>query len=113
MTFKTSDGGSVNAHRVKVAAGLVHATLYGNMKERGQKELELPNIDSSIFQEMFCFIYTGQVQASLTTCLSLLQTADYFGIDALKTICLRMVKKGITLDNYPDVSTVAVEHLSV
>jgi len=30
VTFKTSDGGSVSAHRVIV---VVHAMLYGNMKE--------------------------------------------------------------------------------
>ena len=45
VTFKTSDGGSVSAHRVIVAASspVFHAMLYGNMKESNQKEIELPN----------------------------------------------------------------------
>ena len=49
VTFKTSDGGSVSAHRVIVAAGspVFHAMLYGNMKESSQKEIELPIIEST------------------------------------------------------------------
>ena len=63
VTFKTSDGGSVSAHKLIVAAGspVFHAMLYGNMKESSQKEIELPNIDSSTLKKLFRFIYTGHV----------------------------------------------------
>ena len=63
MTFKTSDGGSVSAHRVIVAAGspVFHAMLYGNMKESSQKEIELPNIDSSTLRR--CLVFSTLVMS--------------------------------------------------
>ena len=112
VTFKTSDGGSVSAHRVIVAAGspVFHAMLYGNMKESNQKEIELPNIDSSTLKDMFHFIYTGQVQGSIIMCLNLLPAADYFGVGALKAVCFRMVQDRLEFDIYQDVATFAIEH---
>ena len=112
VTFKTSDGGSVSAHRVIVAAGspVFHAMLYGNMKESNQKEIELPNIDSSTLKDMFHFIYTGQVRGSIIMCLHLLPAADYFGVGALKAVCFRMVQDRLKFDIYRDVATFAIEH---
>ena len=113
VTFKTSDGGSVSAHRVIVAAGspVFHAMLYGNMQESSQKEIELPNIDSGMLKGLLDFLYAGRVQAdSLTKCLLLLQVADYFDIDSMKTICIHLVEKELCFDNYCEVATFAVQH---
>ena len=98
MTFKTSDGGSVSAHRAIVAASspVFHAMLYGNMKESSQKEIELPNIDSNMLKKLFSFIYTGHIQASLMDCLELLQAADYFDISELKAMCHDMIVNEVT-----------------
>ena len=112
VAFKTSDGGSVSAHRVIVAAGspVFHAMLYGNMKESSQKEIELPNIERSILKMLFYFIYTGRVKASTAKCLRLLQAADYFDIGALKTVCVRIVEKKISIFSCLQVTTFAVTH---
>ena len=113
VTFKTSDGGSVNAHRVIVAAGspVFHAMLYGNMKESSQKEIELPNTDSDMLKGLLGFIYTGHVDAvSLTKCLQLLQVANYFDIGAMKTICIHLVEKELCFNNYCEVANFAVQH---
>jgi len=61
VTFKTSDGGSVSVHRAIVAAGspVFHAMLYGNMKENGQKEIELPSINSNILKKLLSFFCSG------------------------------------------------------
>ena len=97
MTFKTSDGGSVSAHRVIVAAGspVFHAMLYGNMKESSQKEIELTNIDSTILKKLFLFIYIGCAEETLMQCLNLMLAADYFGIDALVKLSGHMVEKAL------------------
>jgi len=99
VTFKTSDGGSVSAHRAIVAAGspVFHAMLYGNMKESSQKEIELPNIDSIVLKKLFCFIYSGEAQANLMEYMELLQAADYFDISQLKTICLDVIGNEMVL----------------
>jgi len=54
VAFKTSDGGSVSADRVIVAAGspVFHTMLHGNMKESSQKEIELLNMNSSILNKV-------------------------------------------------------------
>ena len=95
VTFKTSDGGSVSAHRVIVAAGspVFHAMLYGNMKESSQREIELPNIDSNMLKSLFRYLYCGHIQTSLTDCLELLQAADYFNVSELKTTCHEMIER--------------------
>ena len=99
VTFKTSDGGSVSAHRVIVAAGspVFHAMLYGNIKERSQKEIDLPNIDSSTLKNLFSFLYSGHVQTNLMGCVELLQVANYFDIKELKTMCLKLIENKLCL----------------
>jgi len=98
VTFKTSDGGSVSAHRVIVAAGspVFRVMLHGNMKESSQKEIELPNIDSNRLKKLFPFIYSGQIRTILMDYVELLQAADYFNIKELKTMCHDMITKNYT-----------------
>ena len=112
VTFKTSDGGSVSAHRVIVAAGspVFHAMLYGNMKESSQKEIELTNIDSTILKKLFLFIYIGCAEGTLMQCLDLMLAADYFGIDALEKLCSHMVENALDCSNYCSVVTFAVNN---
>jgi len=112
VTFKTSDGGSVSAHRLIVTAGspVFHAMLYGNMKESTQKEIELPNIDGTLLKQLFYFIYTGHVKASVSMCLTLFQTADYFDVSELKALCVRIIKSKLCIENCRYVATFAVTH---
>ena len=116
VTFKTSDGGCVSAHRVIVAAGspVFHAMLYGNMKESSQKEIELPNVDSNTLKKLFSFIYSGHVRTTVMECLQLLRAADYFDAEELKTMCHDMITKklytsfdGVLCSN---ISVFAIEH---
>ena len=112
VTFKTSDGGSVGAHRVIVAAGspVFHAMLYGNMKESNQKEIELPNVDTASLKMLLFFIYTGQVQTSVENCCYLLQAAHYFAIDKLMELCSNSIGDALNLDNFFSITGFAVEH---
>ena len=112
VTFKTSDGGSVSAHRVIVAAGspVFHAMLYGNMKESSQKEIELPNIDSSTLKRLFLFIYTGCAEGTLTQCLDLMLAGDYFGVVALEKLCIHVIENALECSNCCSVATFAVKH---
>ena len=112
VTFKTSDGGSVSAHRVIVAAGspVFHAMLYGNMKESSQKEIELPNIDSNMLKMLFYFFYTGHVRASFTKCFELIPVADYFGVAGLVTFCTFVIQMNLTIYNCGDAVALAMKY---
>ena len=112
VTFKTSDGGSVSAHRVIVAAGspVFHAMLYGNMKESSQKEIELPNVDTATLKMLLFFVYTGQVQTCVERCCYLLQAARYFAVNELLKLCSSSIGDALDTDNVFSVTDFAVEH---
>ena len=109
VTFKTSDGGSVSAHRVIVAAGspVFHAMLYGNMKESSQKEIELPNIGGEILQYLLAFMYMGKVCFNVNKCLCVLEAANYFGIEALESCCVDYIGTTLSVDNCCQTATYA------
>ena len=109
VIFKTSDGGSVSAHRVIVAAGspVFHAMLYGGTKESNEKEIELPTVNFVVLQMLVNFVYTGKVQTSLDDCLDLLQAAHYFGITSLESLCVDMMVASLDLHNCSNIITIA------
>ena len=98
VTFKTSDGGSVSAHRLIIAAAspVFHAMLYGNMKESNEKEIELPSVDANCLQNLLTFVYTGQVETTLAENQSLLLAARYFNITTLETKCIDTIVGSLT-----------------
>ncbi|XP_065887539.1 kelch-like protein 26 [Dysidea avara] len=109
VTFKTSDGGSVSAHRVIVAAGsrVFHAMLYGNMKESSQKEIELPNIEEDILRHLLTFMYTGKVCFSMDRCVDILDAAHYFGVEILESCCADYIETTLAIENCCENVTVA------
>ena len=80
----------MSGHRAIIAAGspMLHAMLYGNMKESNEKEIELPSVDTSSLQHLLTFMYTGQVEVTTDECLSLLLAARYFNVAALEAKCI-------------------------
>jgi len=112
VTFKTSDGGSVSAHRVIMGARspVFYAMLYGNTKERNESEIELPTVNTEILRMVIDFIYTGQMWSTcLDQCLGLLQAAHYFDVDVLQDMCSDMIAESLDVHNYCSFFRIAVE----
>ncbi|XP_065886966.1 BTB/POZ domain-containing protein 9-like [Dysidea avara] len=87
-----------------------HAMLYGNTKERNEREIELPTVDTEILKMVIGFIYTGQMwAASSDQCLDLLQAAHYFDVDVLQDMCTDMIAQSLDVHNYCRFFTIAVE----
>jgi len=109
VTFKTSDGGSVSAHRVIVAAGspVFHAMLYGNMKESSQKEIGLTSVDAATFKILIIFMYSGKVEINSDNCLDVLEAASYFNIAVLETKSSDFIASAINVENCCSIATVA------
>ena len=109
VTFKTSDGGSVSAHRVIVAAGspVFHAMLYGNMKESIQKEIALPTVDTSTFKSLLAFMYCGNFEINTDNCLNILEAACYFNIASLETRSADFIAGMINVENCCNIATAA------
>ena len=112
VTFKTSNGDLVGAHKMILAAGspVFHAVLCGDMKEGGQKEIHLPNIDTATLDTLLFFMYTGHIKVSVEKCCYLLQAARYFAIDELIDLCSESISNALDLDNFSSVAEFAAEH---
>ena len=95
VTLKTSDGGSVSAHRAIVVAGspVFHAIcmLYGNMKESNEKEIELQSVDTETFKALLSFVYTGKVELDTNNCYKILEAAQYFIVTSLENKCAEFI----------------------
>ena len=111
VAFKTSNGDLVGAHKAILAAGspVFSAMLYGDMKESGQDEIDLTNMDTATLKSLILFIYTGHIHVSVEECCNLLQAARYFGVDALVNLCIKSISGALNLDNFSDVAEFAVE----
>ena len=104
IVFKTSDGDSVGAHRLIVAAGspVFRAMLYGNMRESSQKEIDLPTTDTETLNKLLTFLYTGKVDVDSDCIVQLLEGAHYFDIASLVTILVDFFRKSLMVkDIFP------------
>jgi len=101
VVFKTSDGGTVGAHRLIVAAGspVFRAMLYGNMRESSQKEIELPTTDTATLNKLLTFLYTGKVNVNSKCIIQILDAAHYLNIASLEEILVEFVKNSLDVMN--------------
>ena len=117
VTFKTSDGGSVSAHRVIVAAGspVFHAMLYGNMKESSQKEIELPFIRSTeVLHYIFSFIYLGKCDITSTDVINTLCASHYYDVRPLELRLVDFLSSSLDEENiFPMVAVASEKKLDV
>ena len=109
VTFKTSDGGSVSAHRVIVAAGspVFHAMLFGNMKESSQKEISLPTVDTKTFSNLLKFIYTGMVKVESGYFENLLDAAQFFNIASLEAKVVDYIAESLDIKSFFPIVAIA------
>jgi len=109
VTFKTSDGGSVSAHRVIVAAGspVFRAMLYGDMKEGTEKEINVPSVDRESLSSLVMFLYTGTVNIRSSFMKRLLDTAHYFNVVSLEAKLVDFITQSLNVANVVDVVTFA------
>jgi len=109
VTFMTSDGGSVSAHRVIVAAGspVFHAMLYGNMKESSEKEINLPTIDTKTFSNLLKFIYTGMVKVESGYFENLLDAAQFFNVASLEAKVAEYITSSLDVKSFFPIVAIA------
>ena len=109
VTFKTSDGGSVSAHRAIVAAGspVFHAMLYGSMKESNEKEIELSLVDTETFKALLSFMYTGKVELDTNNCYKILEAAQYFIVTSLENKCAEFIAGLLNTKNFCTIAVFA------
>ena len=110
VTFKTSDGGSVSAHRAIVAAGspVFHAMLYGNMKESNEKEIVLQSIDTETFSNLLRFLYTGKITVNPKCFENILDASRFFNVSSVEVKVADFVSKSLDKKNFYSIINIAI-----
>ena len=111
VTFVTSNNGRVTAHRAVVAAAspVLHAMLYGSMKESIDKEIVLPSVDTDTLECSLSFIYTGKLEVNSDNCYKILEAANYFNIDMLESRCVDFIVTLLSSENCCSIACFAAE----
>lgn len=109
VTFQVN-GKEFHAHKAILAIrSPVFAAMFSHdMLEKQQNMVNIEDIDSEVFEELLRFIYAGKVKASQMAkfTVELLGAADKYNIQKLKTMCEKILYRGIHKDN-------AVEYLNI
>ena len=101
VTFKTSDGGSVSAHRVIVAAGSPV------LRELLNNESSVLNTDAVSFSSVVTYIYTGKVTVTPSNLDKILSAASYFKVTSLEANLINHVASSLNASNVLPVTVIA------
>ncbi|KAK9168332.1 hypothetical protein Syun_000472 [Stephania yunnanensis] len=118
ITFKVGEH-CFKAHKLVLAArsSVFEAQFYGTDADRNLDEIEMEDVEPSIFTAMLKFIYSDElpdtheiVGFGLDRLEQLLVAADRFGLDRLKILCEAKLGEEITTDTVATTLALAVQH---
>ena len=113
VTFKTSDGGSVSAHKAILAASspVFYDTLYlgPNQHPGSLTEFYSVDVDAVTLLKLLTFIYTGKVMVNSTCLDKMLHAACYFKLISLERILMKFAEKSLSVDNIVSVAILATD----
>ncbi|XP_019151698.1 PREDICTED: BTB/POZ and MATH domain-containing protein 3-like isoform X1 [Ipomoea nil] len=110
------------AHKLVLAARspVFRAQFFGLIGNPNTEEVEIQDIEPSIFKAMLQFVYSDQLPDLLEiTCSTwtstimlqhLLAAADQFGLDRLKQLCEAKLCEGVTADTVATTLSLADQH---
>lgn len=112
VTFEV--GGEIfHAHRVILAARspVFKAELFGPMVEANKECIKVESMNSEVFRVLLRYMYTDSVDAVDTNLIQhLLEAADRYALDGLRTMCEERLCKHITLGTVLSSLALADQH---
>uniref|UniRef100_A0A0D3GX92 BTB domain-containing protein n=1 Tax=Oryza barthii TaxID=65489 RepID=A0A0D3GX92_9ORYZ len=102
------------AHRAILASRspVFMASLFGDMKEKSSRSVEIRDIEPQVFGAMLGFIYTDSLdqQDGVVVAQHLLAAADMCGLDGLKIMCEEKLIAGATVETAATTLALAEQH---
>lgn len=101
-----------NLHKCILAAfsDVFETMLKSDMKEKSQNTVEIADIKYEVLQELFRFIYTGEVNEINDVAAELLVAADKYHVIGLKALCEETMADNLTKDNAIEYLNLAVDN---
>lgn len=118
VTILVSDK-SFPAHKLilSMRSPVFMAEFFGEMKEKCSRQVEVKDMDPTVFKAMLHFIYTDtvpeldqRIEEAATMAQHLLVAADRYGLDRLKLICESKLSGGISVDTAATTLALAEQH---
>ncbi|XP_065887788.1 kelch-like protein 12 isoform X4 [Dysidea avara] len=101
VTFKTSDGGTVSAHKTIVAASssVFYDMLYRDSSTTGSPYVLQNGVDAVTFSKLITFIYTGKVTVNSTCLDKMLSAACHFKVRSFETTLIKSAENSLNVNN--------------
>ncbi|XP_044173879.1 kelch-like protein diablo [Acropora millepora] len=89
ISLKIGPERTLRAHRAVLASfsPYFEARLGDNWKEGNKEEIEIPDLDEGAVSDLIEFAYTGKIKIDRDNALTLLEAANYLGIQTVKESC--------------------------
>ena len=91
----------LKAHRVVLCAAspFFYNALNSDMKEKKEGVIRLEETSKAVMEEVLDYLYTGHVDINEGNVFDLLAVADYFLISSLKTLCVNVLLRALSLSS--------------
>ncbi|XP_046450192.1 speckle-type POZ protein B-like [Daphnia pulex] len=93
---------NIKAHTLILASGspVLAAMFQHNFRENQEKVVEIKDIDPEIFEELLCYIYTGNFNSGRNVNVAeLLVAADKYAVETLKEECALILSRKLKVEN--------------
>jgi hypothetical protein len=101
VTFKCKNN-NIKAHTLILASGspVLAAMFQHNFRENQEKVVEIKDINPEVFEELLCYIYTGNFNSGRNVDVAeLLVAADKYAVETLKEECALILSRKLTVEN--------------
>ena len=97
ISLKIGPERTLRAHRAVLASfsPYFEALLGNNWKEGNKEEIEILGLDERAVSDLIQFPYTGKININKDNVRTLLEAADYLGIEFVKKSCGEFLRQGV------------------
>ena len=104
VTFKTSDGGNVSAHRVIVAAG---SPVLRQILLTDKNSQQVVSVDTMAFSSLMTYFYTGKVTVNSSNFDKILAAAKFFKVTSLEANLISCIASSLDVNTVLPVAIIA------
>ncbi|XP_015440518.1 PREDICTED: RCC1 and BTB domain-containing protein 1-like [Dufourea novaeangliae] len=95
---------------LKIRCQYFKTMFQGNLTENNQSVIEYCEFSYDVYRAFLRYLYTDEVDLPAESALELLNLANVYSVDHLKRRCIKIIEKGITVENVLVLCNKAIEY---